>query len=394
MLIAHVITRLLRAGSEENTLSTCEAQLRSGHEVILIYGRDYDESIIRQWAHRIQLIRVNSLVRELSPIHDLLAVRELLWIFRRIQPDLVHTHQSKAGILGRLAAHVEGVPNIVHGVHILPFLGVGLARRAIYVAAERAIASFTDAFIDVSGGMLGACVANRVGFQRQHHVVHSGFDLAKFRTAQKPRNWRTLLDLRPGEPVPPVIVMLAALEPRKRHLELISLFRQLVDQFPNVRLLLAGEGTLRGEVERAIAHHNLSANIKLIGFATNPEQLIALADVCLLTSIREGLPRSVVQYLAGGRPAIVTYVPGIEEVVTHGVNGLITPSEDLSATVAALSELLGNKHSLSKLRAGARQSDLSSWDVENMCRQIEDIYRNIDRTPDKISWPAGTVIAA
>ncbi|TIT46771.1 MAG: glycosyltransferase family 4 protein, partial [Mesorhizobium sp.] len=137
---------------------------------------------------------------------------------------IVHTHQSKAGIVGRLAAREANIPCIIHGVHILPFVHVGNAQRLMYLAAERLAAKCTQAFIDVSQAMRDICIANHLGSADQHHVVHSGFDLKRFANAQWPQQSHLLLGTAVGEPKPPVILMLAALEPRKRHIEFIEAF--------------------------------------------------------------------------------------------------------------------------------------------------------------------------
>jgi hypothetical protein len=150
MVIAHVITRLLRAGSEENTIATCLGQARAGHRVLLIHGRDWNPAHQALCGTEIELIQVPDLVREVSPRHDLAAIRTLRTLFKQRRPTVVHTHQSKAGIIGRIAARLAGVPTLVHGVHIVPFIGVGRMEQIVYLLAERAMASFTHAFINVS----------------------------------------------------------------------------------------------------------------------------------------------------------------------------------------------------------------------------------------------------
>ncbi|WP_348640475.1 glycosyltransferase, partial [Mesorhizobium sp. M2E.F.Ca.ET.154.01.1.1] len=115
-----------------------------------------------------------------------------------------------------------------------------------------------------------------------------------------------------GEPKPPVVLMLAALEPRKRHVEFIESFGQVVDRIPNVRLLVAGEGPARSAVESAIERSPFANNVRMIGYHREPERLISLADVCVLTSMREGLPRVMMQYLAGGRASVISHLPGVE----------------------------------------------------------------------------------
>ncbi|TPK34302.1 glycosyltransferase family 4 protein [Mesorhizobium sp. B2-5-4] len=377
MKIVHVLTRLLRAGSEENTLACCLAQARHGHEVLLVHGQEYDAGLRASVAGAIRVVTLEKLINSISPSRDISAFGQLTRLIRDWQPDIVHTHQSKAGIVGRLAAKEANVRCIVHGVHILPFVHVGNAQRLMFLAAERLAAKVTRAFIDVSQAMRDICIANHLGSPDQHHVVHSGFDLTRFANARWPQEPHLLLGTAAGEPKPPVILMLAALEPRKRHVEFIEAFGQVVDRIPNVRLILAGEGPTRSAVEAAIERSPFANNVRMIGYHCEPERLISLADVCVLTSMREGLPRVVMQYLAGGRASVVSHLPGVEEVVKHGVNGIVTPAEDVGAAAAAIADLLQNERYRAQLAAGAKFTDLSSWGMDAMCDRVESIYQSV-----------------
>ncbi|WGD28932.1 glycosyltransferase [Ancylobacter sp. WKF20] len=377
MRIVHVLTRLLRAGSEENTLASCRGQIEAGHQVYLVHGRDFDPRYYAAPMPGLELVKIDSLVHPLDPVADAKAFAAMRRFFRTIRPDIVHTHQSKAGIVGRFAASAAGVKHIVHGVHIVPFINVGKAQRLIYLAAERAAARVTDAFIDVSRGMRDVCVEAKVGRPDQHHVIHSGFDLKRFAGGEPPEDWRALLGIGPEEEKPPVIVMMAALEPRKRHCEFLEAFPAVVARFPQVRLLMPGEGPHRAEVEAKIAALGLGRNALLLGYRTDPEKLIALADFCMLTSTREGLPRVVMQYLAAGRACIVSDIPGLDEVVQDGRNGIVTGADDMVGAAEAAIRLIEDKALLARLTEGARASDMSSWQVENMCAGIERVYRQL-----------------
>jgi len=377
MKIVHVLTRLLRAGSEENTLACCLAQVKHGHEVLLVHGNENDATLQASVAKTLRVVALETLVHPLSPSNDIAALRQLSRLLLEWHPDIVHTHQSKAGIIGRLAAKRANVPGIIHGVHILPFLDVGHAQKLTFLAAERVTAKVTRAFIDVSQSMRDICIAHHIGSPDQHYVVHSGFDLIRFSRARWPEQAARLLGIAPGEPKPPVVLMLAALEPRKRHVEFIEAFAQVVDRIPDVRLILAGEGSTRPDVEAAIKRSPVASSIHLIGYHSEPEQLINMADVCVLTSMREGLPRVVMQYLAGGRPCVVSQIPGLDEVVKHGVNGIVTPAHDVDAAAAAVADLLENRTYHARLAEGAKRTDLSSWGLDAMCDSVETVYQSV-----------------
>lgn len=369
--IAHVITRLINGGADENTVHSCNCAVQGGHDVILLHGETVRPEIMAKVDLRVELIAVPDLVRPVSPVSDAKALWALTQKFRALKADIVHTHTSKAGILGRLAAWAARVPVIVHGVHIVPFVNVGTAERLIYLALEKATALITSAYFDVSEGMRDLCLAAGVGHPDRHHVVHSGFDLARFRNARPPEDWRDLLG------VGPILLMMAAFEPRKRHLEFLNVFAKVAGRFPDMRLLLAGDGQLRSQIQSRVQDLGLERQVIFAGYRADPERLIALADLCLLASRREGLPRVVLQYVAGGKPCVVSDLPGLDEVLREGVNALITPADDMEAMADAIVKLLKDPKELSRLAQGASTSDLSNWDAELMGERIDAIYREV-----------------
>lgn len=373
--IAHVITRLINGGADENTVYSCNWAAQGGHDVVLLHGGTVQPEIIAKVDPRVKLIGVPGLTRSISPVSDLRALLALTRRFRALNADIVHTHTSKAGILGRFAAWGAGVPAIVHGVHIVPFVNVGVAERFAYLALERLAAPVTSAFISVSEGIRDLCLSAGVGHPDKHHVVRSGFDLDRFRNAGPPDDWRDLLRLTPGALRPPVLLMIAAFEPRKRHAEFLDVFKKVAVRLPDAVLVLAGDGPLRSIVESRAKRLGLERQVVFTGYRDDPERLIALADLCLLCSMREGLPRVVMQYLAGGKPCVACDLPGLREVLRPGINGVITSADDLAAMADAIAAVLEDRERLACLAQGATATDLSNWDVKLMGKRIDAIYR-------------------
>jgi glycosyltransferase involved in cell wall biosynthesis len=383
--IAHVITRLINGGADENTVISCNQAVRSGHFVMLVHGAQTRPEILAAVDPRVEIVELPSLVRPIAPLSDMRALGDLVRTFRRHKPDVVHTHTSKAGILGRLAGRAAKVPVLVHGVHIVPFVNVGRLERHAYLRAERAVQGMTHAFIDVSPAMRDLCVKAGVGSPERHHVVPSGFDLSLFRNAAKPEDWRDLLRLGPDDPRPPVVVVLAVFETRKRHLACLERLPEIVARFPEVRFVFAGDGRLRNDIEARIKTLGIERNVVLTGFHPHPEQLIALADICLLASAREGLPRVVMQYLAGGRPVIATDLPSIDDVLRDDVNGLVVRS-DLKGLGDAVVTLLHDPARRARLARGAATTELSEWDAARMGKRLEAVYADVirERMPQRM----------
>lgn len=379
MKIVHIITRFVRGGADENTLLSCNAQADAGHEVLLIHGRDSAASLLGQLRPQVMVAKAESLVREVNLSKDSAALLELRGLIRAFAPDIVHTHTSKAGILGRAAAWLAGCRTIVHGVHILPFLNVSPLQGALYLVLEHAVAPLTSAFVNVSAGMRDACVAAGLRADRQH-VVPSGMDTARFASA-KPLSDAELaaaLGIR-SEAAAPVelVVMAAALEPRKRVREFVEAFARVAEARPDAMLIVLGEGPERATIEACADRLGLADRVRLLGFQDHPERWMKRADVCVLSSEREGLPRVIVQYALCGRPIVTTALPGVEEIVQADRNGFLVPIDDVASMADPIIRLLSDRDLAARMAAYAAARDLSAWSIEGMTLQLERIYTDL-----------------
>ena len=373
----HVITRFVRGGADENTLLSCNAQALAGHDVHLVYGCEVSGAMLSHLHPLVHQHPLRSLVRPFRPARDVKALIDLRSLFRRIAPDVVHTHTSKAGILGRLAARSSGVPAVIHGVHILPFLNVGRAQRFAYLGAERLMARFTDSFVNVSEAMRDIGVASRVGPAVNHVVVPSGMDVRRFLNAA-PVTDDEMAGVFGGTPRASsdlkLVLMVAALEPRKRIVEFLDVFAGVAALQPMARLAILGEGPDRSRIERRIAALGLSGRVTLAGFRDDAERWIARADVCVLASEREGLPRAIVQYVLGGRPVVAPALPGVEAVVSDGTTGFLVDIDRLDRMADPILRLLNDEALSQSMAAGARLKDLSRWSVEHMITALDNVY--------------------
>lgn len=375
MKIVHVITRMVRGGADENTLLTCNEQAKVGHEVHLIHGSEFSEAMLARVHPEVRLYMAPSLVRRIAPVLDVKATLEILSYLRRFPPDIVHTHTSKAGIVGRVAARAAGAKGIVHGVHILPFLNVSGPSKMLYLLLEKAVAPFTDAFVNVSEGMRDASLQYRVGAEARHYVVPSGMDLDAFR-GSLPFTDEELGDAlgaswTPGDKI---VLMVAALEPRKRVSDFMEVFSEVVNDGAGAHMVVLGEG-IEKQVLLETAHRlGIQDRVHLLGFRSDVGRWIATAAVCTLASEREGLPRVIVQYVLGGRPVLATDLPGVDRVVRCGVNGFLVPVDQLHLMSAHLSDLLGDEAGRQRMAEASASMDLSPWSVENMARGLEEVY--------------------
>ncbi|ANF58401.1 glycosyltransferase family 4 protein [Halotalea alkalilenta] len=377
MRIAHIITRLIRGGADENTLLSCNAQAEHGHEVYLIYGDEVRQEMLARLDPRIHKLCVGSLRRAISPVHEIKATVEMVRLLRRIRPDIVHTHTSKAGILGRVAARVAGVKGIVHGVHILPFLNVGRVEKITYLVAERALVPFTDKYVNVSQGMMTAGIESNVGKPEKHLVIPSGMDIDKFRTAAPLSAAEVLQHFDVPDQNIDLVLMVAALEPRKRVYEFLDVFKRIVEGRPSACFAVLGEGIDRQRVEQRLVELGLQGRVALLGFRDDVERWIKSARVCVLSSEREGLPRVVVQYALGGSPAVVTALPGVEVIVKNGLTGFTVPIDDIPQMERPILDLLNDEELNARMRANVQALDLEPWGVEHMTSELEKVYSEV-----------------
>ena len=380
MRIAHIITRLIRGGADENTLLSCNGQAEMGHEVHLIYGLEASDAMVCRLHPAVVRHQIRALRRPLTPIGDAWATLATTTLLRQIKPEIVHTHTSKAGAIGRVAARIASTPGIVHGIHILPFLNVGRTAQLVYLAAERLLAPVTDAFVNVSNGMMEAALANGIGPAPKHLVVPSGMDLTQFREAQPIDDEEVGAAFRCSSRDASrmkLLVMTAALEPRKRVLEFLDVFARVAESEPAARLAVLGEGRDRESILARVHARGLDGRVALPGFRNDVERWVARADVCVLASAREGLPRAVVQYVLAGRPVVATALPGLEEIVKSHVSGFLVPTDRLDEMAGAICAVLADHHLAASMSRAAASMDLSRWSTRHMVDRLEDIYRSV-----------------
>ncbi len=349
--VVHVITKLELGGAQENTLYTCEHLDRSRFRVSLVHGPG---GLLTDEARRLpdtEVRVVPSLVREPSPYQDAVCFLALKRLFRELwdrhqdlgHPSLtfvVHTHSSKAGIIGRLAARAAGIPTIVHSIHGFGFhAGQSLIRRNALIQSERIAGRVTDAFIGVSAANLAE--GRALGFIRGGHevrLIRSGINLGLFQGLESRRESnRKALGFKGDQEL---ILSIGNFKPQKDPLTMLGAMARLAATRPQAILLLVGDGPLRGAVEERIRVLGLGSRVRILGWRRDVPELLAACDVVALSSIFEGLPRAAVQALAAQRPFVGTRVDGTPEIIRDGKNGFLVEPESPDELAAALERAL------------------------------------------------------
>lgn len=370
--IVHVITRFIRGGADENTLFTCNGQAELGREVHLVTG-SYHPDMVAKLDPRIRWHYLSSLVRDPS-VNDVRCVFALTRLLRQIRPFIVHTHESKAGILGRLAARICKVPIIIHGVHILPFINVSAAKRALYLGLEKVLAPVTDGYVSVSEEMQRICIAEGLGAPDRHSWVPSGMATEQYRAASPITDAGMLVFGHERT----IGLIAGHLEKRKQIGELIAALAAYRDR-SDWALLVAGEGPEQEALARQIADAGLETHVILLGYRTDLPNLLASADVVLHAAGNEGLPRVVIQATLAGKPVVSPALPGIDKVVANGRNGLLNEIDDFATLARNFMALVEDTEERQLMSHAARQVDLSPWTIDTMVTRISEAYRHVNR---------------
>ncbi len=371
--IAHVITRLELGGAQQNTLHCVAEHDRERFEAVLVAGAG---GVLDADARAIPGARVHLvpwLKHPISPASDLAGLGRLGRLLREERIDLVHTHSSKAGILGRFAARRSGARAVVHTVHGWSFNDMQPAPlRRLYVALERAAARRTDRLVTVSRRDRDRGIALGIGTPERYRVLHSGIDPDRYR---RPRGLRETVRRRLGyAPEDVVVGTLACLKPQKAPLDVVRAAAEARGSEPRLKFFIAGDGDLRPEVERLAVELGLGDAFRLLGWRRDVPDLLQAMDVFLLTSRFEGLPRAVLQAMAAGVAVVATAVDGTPEVVEDGVTGLLVPPGRPEAAAAAVVRLARDDALRHRCREAAQGRIDDAFDIRRMVRDLDALY--------------------
>ena len=374
--VAHVITRLIVGGAQETALAlVVELRRRGRFDADLILGPTYGPEGSLVPAAREQGVEphlVWSLRREVNPLLDPVALGALTLLFRRGRYDIVHTHSSKAGVLGRIAARAARVRAIVHTVH-----GWGFNDRQpflvnrTFTAAERWCAGFTDALVTVTPRDTEVGLALDIGRPAQYTTIRSGIDVAHFRTPRRSREQvRAELGLAPAAPVVASVMRLA---PQKAPLDFVDAAGRLLREVRDARILIVGDGPLRQAAEARCRALGIRERVVFTGLRTDVADLLAASDVLALASLWEGLPRVIPQAMAAGLPVVATAVAGNAEAVADGVTGILVPPRDPAALGSSLATLLADRARAAAMGAAGR-ARVDEFSVDRMVGDLEGLY--------------------
>ncbi|MGI8978021.1 MAG: glycosyltransferase family 4 protein [Pirellulaceae bacterium] len=398
MRVAHIITRMIVGGAQENTLLNCLDLIGTyGDDVLLITGPAIgpEGDLLRQGRgvesppavkntappaveNTVPLAYVPALRRSIHPWRDAASYRSIKRILVEFQPDVVHTHSAKGGFLGRLAAWSLKVPAIVHTVHGAPFHPFqSVVPRTVFRWCERYAARRCHAIISVADAMTDLMVKAGVAPRDKFSTIHSGMDVEPFLHADDARaRVRQELGYSPDDIV---IGKIARLFHLKGHDDVIAAATEVIRKNSLVRFLFIGDGLLRDKLQQQIDAAGLHAHFQFTGLvppAKIPE-LLGAVDILAHASLREGLARALPQALIAGKPVVSYDVDGAREVCITGQTGCLIPPRDINALAAALTQLAGDASLRHQLGSTGRSRFADQFRHETMTRRVREVYERV-----------------
>jgi glycosyltransferase involved in cell wall biosynthesis len=375
--VAHIITRLCKGGAQENTFQTVRLANRERFEVDLISGHTRgDEGSIEDAvrAAGIGILRVSTLVRNVAPMRDLVAFRALESLFRANRYSIIHTHTSKAGFLGRMAAVRAEIPIVVHTPHGNIFQGYfSKPMTRLFVAMERYAARRTDRIIELTPRGIEEHLNQGIGRREQYVTIFSGIDLGPFPQAIAHREeTRRALGIAPNEYL---VGAVGRLEPIKGFGYFIAAARLVAQRIPHARFIVAGHGTLASELRAQTA--DLGDRFRWLGLREDVPDLMAAMDVFVLPSLNEGMGRVLLEAGAAGTPAVAASVGGVPDIVRNGGTGILAPPRDPRAIADAVCMLAEDADCRRAMGRAARSAIVPAYGLGQMVRRIEALYETL-----------------
>lgn len=373
-VIAHVITESGPfGGSQRNTLLTLKGLMQDGYKTDLICGPG-GRLIPEAQAIGVPVYVIPDLVRQVDPWKDCRAFFQLYRLFRSRKYSIVHTHATKAGLLGRLAARGAGIPGIVHTFHSVPFEMNGYLGSKLYIALERFVGSFTHDLACVGEVLRQQIAAWQIVPDKKLVTIYSGIDFSRYVPKHTPAEMKRQLGV---EKAWPIVGSIGRLCEQKAQNYLVESVARLREQYPNTHLLLVGEGGLRPLLEQRIQDLHLSSQVSLLGERDDITDLLNIFDIYAMSSLWEGVGRALTEAMYWGLPVVATPVNGVPELVQSEETGLLVPPRDPQALTTAIARLVFDRELAQRLGKNARQKVMNIMDSQRMIAAIEELYERL-----------------
>ena len=371
--IAVIITKLELGGAQKVAISICEKLDKSNFEPFLICG--CGGILDEETKNKIKVFFVKDLVREINPLKDLKALFAIYKILKREKPDIVHTHSSKAGIIGRFAAKLCGIKNIIHTIHGFSFNDTqNYLKKNLFIFLERIGAKISKYLIPVSTENITKGLNNNIGKREQYKYIRLGVDIDNFKEFKSKPSLKEELKINEQDIL---VTTIGPFKPQKNLPDFIKIARDISKHHKNFKFVIVGDGTLRTEFEKAIKEYDISNNIFLIGWRRDIANILHSSDFFVMTSLWEGLPISTIEAMCCGLSPIVNDVDGQREIIKDKINGFLIKPYDIKSCEEKILLLYNDKRLKQEMSLNARNSIDDTFSISYMIKQHEQLYLSV-----------------
>ena len=380
--VAHIITTIA-GGAGENTLFTIKGLDEEKYQIDLITRKESGARFFKRIKSKgFNYVQVQPFTSRYHILHDLILLSKLIILLKKNRYDVIHTHMTKPGILGRIAAKIAGVPIIIHGLHMNTLeVSDNKILNAIKIFLEKKISKFTDAHISVSEIVSQKYLEFGIGKKSKYFTVKSGMELNKFLNAREEDDIQKKKKELGISSEDFIIGNVGRLVGSKNHQYLFQAIRKVLEiknKLP-VKVLIIGEGKEKEKLVKYAKELSLGKNVIFTGYKEDVEKFMAIMDLFVLTSLREGLPRVLVQASAVGMPSIAFNIDGIPEIIQDNYNGFLVNPGDIEQLVDRIIKYMDNKELVLLHGQKGREFVRGKWSVEEMVQKTEQIYDNLFR---------------
>lgn len=373
--VLHIITHLPVGGAQDNTLITVEDLDRSKYDVHLLCGQSGEWMERAEAIADLSLIYNKFLVRPIHIIYDCIATFQMIALMKKEKYDVVHTHSSKPGFIGRLAAKMAGVPIIVHTIHGFPFHDfMPKWVQLFYIKLEQWASVFSNKLITVSNLNLKKAVELKIAPTEKFVNIYSGIRFEKFQGCKDPVRKKEEINLPVNKKI---IGMVGRLSEQKAPQLFIEAIPQIVTAYPDCHFILVGDGELRPKLEKMVKALRIESFVSFPGFRHDVSEILSILDVFVLSSIYEGLGRSLTEAMYMKRPVIATAVEGVPELVENEKTGFLIPPLNVAEISEKVLKFLLDPKLAAEYGENAHQKVVHLFAAEKMVEEIDQLYQTM-----------------
>jgi glycosyltransferase involved in cell wall biosynthesis len=379
--ILHTTTRLVRGGGVENNIYHTIDQLKNEYDFLLSSGVDMQENPF-EGDPNVKVIVCKDLIHSIHPWYDLKALLFYYRLIKREKIDVIHTHETKASFITKISAWLARCPYIIYGLHGVTFNDpMSNAKRNFFIFLEKVTVGVSDLIVSVSHDTIRHYHENNIGRKIPCVVVRSGIDLKKFfALTHVEENDQEKLKRKLGiNEQTKVIINVGRFSFSKAQRYTLQCFARLKKNFPDIKLIFIGEGELLDECKQLAKDLNISDDVLFEGYQKNVPLYLSISDLFLFTSLREGLPRVIVEAALMKVPVAAFEVEGIREVIENNVSGIVVRQYEVDALYEGATRILSDEKLANCFKEKAFAHVEHEWDATKMGEDLRKVYQDAEK---------------